>query len=82
MSEIKIEAVEIKKPEDINFILGQSHFIKTVEDVYEAMTNSVPSAKFGVAFCEASMHCKIRTEGNDEELKKMATENANDWDTG
>ena len=76
MSELKIETVEIKKPEDINFILGQSHFVKTVEDIYEVMVNSTSSAKFGIAFCEASASCKIRVEGNDESLKKIAVENA------
>jgi adenosine/AMP kinase len=76
MGEIKIKTVDIQKPEDMNFILGQSHFIKTVEDVYEAMVNSVPSAKFGVAFCEASVARKVRSEGNDVELKKLAEKNA------
>ncbi len=76
MGDIELKTVEIEKPEDMNFILGQSHFIKSVEDIYEAMVNSVPSAKFGVAFCEASGACKIRIEGNDEELKKLAEKNA------
>ena len=76
MGDIELKTVEIKKPDDMNFILGQSHFIKTVEDVYEAMVNSVPSAKFAVAFCEASASCKIRCEGNDEDLKKIAIKNA------
>ena len=68
--------VPIKKPEEINFILGQTHFIKTVEDLYETMTESVPGAQFGIAFCEASGACKIRVEGNDETLKKLAAQNA------
>jgi len=76
MGDIKLKTVEIEKPEDMNFILGQTHFIKSVEDIYEAMVNSAPSAKFGVAFCEASGACKIRSEGNDEELKKLAEKNA------
>jgi adenosine/AMP kinase len=76
MGELKLKTVDIEKPEDMNFILGQSHFIKTVEDVYEAMVNSVPSAKFGVAFCEASVARKVRSEGNDPELKKLAEKNA------
>jgi len=59
----------------MNFILGQTHFIKSVEDLYEAMMN-VPNAKFGIAFCEASGPCLIRSEGNDEGLKKLAMENA------
>jgi len=76
MGDIELKTVEIEKPEDMNFILGQTHFIKSVEDIYEAMVNSAPSAKFGVAFCEASGACKIRSEGNDEELKKLAEKNA------
>jgi len=76
MGEIDYKTVEIEKPEDINFILGQTHFIKSVEDLYEAMINSVPSVKFGIAFCEASGACKIRSEGNDPELKKLAEKNA------
>lgn len=72
---MEIKEVEIKKPEDMNFILGQTHFIKSVEDLYEAMVN-VPGAKFGIAFCEASGPCLVRAEGNDEELKKLAVENA------
>lgn len=73
MLELKI--VKIKKPDDINLILGQSHFIKTVEDLYEALVNSVPGIKFGLAFIESSGACKIRSEGNDPELKKLAEEN-------
>jgi adenosine/AMP kinase len=76
VGDIELKTVEIEKPEDMNFILGQTHFIKSVEDIYEAMVNSVPSAKFGVAFCEASGACKVRIEGNDEELKKLAKKNA------
>ena len=76
MGEIKLECVDIEKPEDMNFILGQTHFIKSVEDIYEAMINSVPNAKFGIAFCEASGLCKIRIEGNDADLKKLAEKNA------
>jgi adenosine/AMP kinase len=76
MVDIDLKIVKIEKPEDMNFILGQTHFIKTVEDVYEAMVNSVPSAKFGVAFCEASVARKVRSEGNDAELKKLAEKNA------
>ena len=76
MGEIELKTVEIEKPEDMNFILGQTHFIKSVEDIYEAIVNSVPGAKFGVAFCEASGACKVRCEGNDNELKKLAEKNA------
>jgi len=71
--ELKLESLEI--PEGCNVILGQSHFIKTVEDLYEIMVGSVPSAKFGIAFCEASGHCLVRGEGNDEALKEVAVKN-------
>jgi adenosine/AMP kinase len=76
MDEIKFKLVEIEKTDDLNFILGQTHFIKSVEDLYEAMMNAVPTGKFGVAFCEASGACKIRSEGNDSTLKKLAEKNA------
>jgi len=71
-----IKIVDIEKPEEINFIFGQSHFIKSVEDLYEAMVNSNPNAKFGIAFCEASGARKVRVEGNDEEMKELAKKNA------
>jgi len=73
---IEFRVVRIEKPEDVNVILGQSHFIKTVEDIYEAVAGSVPGAKFGLAFCESSGDCLIRIEGNDEDLKALARENA------
>ncbi len=73
---MELTTVKIEKPVDANIILGQSHFIKTVEDLYEAMVNSVPSAKFGVAFCESSGPCLVRVDGNDEELKNIASKNA------
>jgi adenosine/AMP kinase len=76
MDEVKFKLVAIEKSDDINFILGQTHFIKTIEDLYEAMKNIVPNGKFGIAFCEASGTCKIRSEGNDVALKKMAEKNA------
>ena len=76
MEDIRITTVEIEKPIDMNFILGQTHFIKSAEDLYEAMVNSVPTAKFGLAFCEASGACKIRVEGNDEQLMIIAEKNA------
>lgn len=76
MVEVAIKMVQIQKPDDMNFILGQTHFIKSVEDLYEAMINSVPNGKFGIAFCEASGSCKIRSEGNDDALKKLAEQNA------
>lgn len=62
-------------PADANIILGQSHFIKTVEDLYEAMVNSVPGIKFGLAFCEASGPCLIRKDGTDSELIELAVQN-------
>jgi len=68
--------VEIEKPEDVNFIFGQSHFIKSVEDLYEAMVTACPSCKFGIAFCEASGPCLIRYDGNDEEMIHLAIKNA------
>ncbi|MDP2807683.1 MAG: adenosine-specific kinase [bacterium] len=66
----------ITKPEDVNFILGQTHFIKTVEDLYEILVSSVPGIKFGLAFCEASGACLIRSEGTDDEMVNLAIENA------
>ena len=74
--EPEFRIVPIEKPEDVNFILGQSHFIKTVEDIAEAVVGSVPGARFGLAFCESSGECLVRVEGNDEELKELARENA------
>lgn len=71
-----IKTVKLEFPEDANIILGQSHFIKTVEDIYEALVNTVPGIKFGIGFCEASGKCLVRFDGNDEELSKLASENA------
>ena len=73
---MELKVVKMETPEGCNLILGQSHFIKTVEDVYEAMTTSTPSVKFGLAFCEASGERLVRVEGNDEDLKDIAAENA------
>jgi len=72
---LEIKIVKIETPKDANLILGMAHFIKTVEDIYEAMMNSVPNIKFGLAFCESSGECLIRVEGTDEELKTAAAEN-------
>ena len=69
-------SVKIDKPEPINFILGQTHFIKTVEDVYEALANSVPGIKFGVAFCEASGKCLVRWAGTDPAMIELAQKNS------
>lgn len=73
---VGIEAVPIQKPDDVNVIVGQSHFIKTVEDLYEILVSGVPGAKFGIAFCESSGPCLIRTAGNDETLREAAVRNA------
>ena len=79
---MKLEVVNLKVPEGCNIILGQAHFIKTVEDLYEAMANSTPNVKFGIAFCESSGPCLIRHDGNDEELRKIAIENAQKLSAG
>src|SRR6202050_4326383 len=71
-----LKAVRLTIPEGGNIIVGQSHFIKTVEDIYEAMVNTSPHLQFGVAFNEASGDCLIRVDGNDDELKQNAVENA------
>jgi len=76
MSEVEIKIVKIEVPEGCNMILGQSHFIKTVEDIHELLVNCVPDIKFGIAFCESSGKCLVRHSGNDEELEKLATEKA------
>jgi uncharacterized protein len=72
--ELKLVALEI--PENGNIVVGQSHFIKTAEDIYEAIVNTVPQMKFGVAFNEASGPCLTRVEGNDDSLKALAARNA------
>lgn len=74
MQGYKTEIVEIKPPEGCNIIFGITHFIKSVEDIYEAIVNTVPGAKFGLAFAEASGPCLIRHEGTDEELRRLAAE--------
>lgn len=71
-----MRSVRLEFPENANVIVGQTHFIKTAEDLYEAIVSSVPQARFGVAFCEASGPCLVRVEGNDDRLKKLAAENA------
>ena len=73
---MEIKIIKIEKPAEINFILAQSHFIKTVEDCYETLVEAVPGIKFGLAFCEASGDKKIRVAGTDEEMKKLAIKNA------
>ena len=71
-----IKTYKLRKPEDMNFILGQAHFIKTVEDIHESIVNINPEIKFGVAFCEASQKALVRYSGNDDECIKLAQENA------
>lgn len=73
---MELKTVKIEKPAECNFILGQSHFIKSVEDLEEAMACSCPSVKFGIAFCESSGPCLIRVGGNDEKLRQLASKNA------
>jgi uncharacterized protein len=68
--------VAIQKPEEINFILGQTHFIKSVEDIHEALVASVPGIQFGLAFCEASGKCLVRTSGTDPAMVDLARQNA------
>jgi adenosine/AMP kinase len=72
----KIEIIQVEIPKETNVIIGQAHFIKTVEDLYEALMNSLPNIKFGIAFCEASGKRLIRYDGNDEELVKLSIEQA------
>ncbi len=73
---MEITAVKIENPDGLNFILGQSHFIKTVEDIYEIVVTTVPQAKFALAFCEASDKCLIRHAGTDDQLLELAQKNA------
>ncbi|MBI9075722.1 MAG: adenosine-specific kinase [Desulfatibacillum sp.] len=73
---MELKSVRLEIPAEANIIVGQSHFIKTVEDLYEVMVGSVPGVDFGLAFCEASMECLVRTDGNDQELIEAAVKNA------
>lgn len=73
---MEIKSFRLPIPADANVILGQSHFIKTVEDLYEIIVTGVPAAKFGLAFCEASGPCLVRSDGNDPELKRQAEDSA------
>ena len=72
---MELKIVRMEFPEDTNIIIGQTHFIKTAEDLYEVMITAVPGAKFGLAFNEASGPCLVRAEGNDSELKALAIKN-------
>ena len=73
---MELTTVKVEKPEDINFILGQTHFIKSVEDLHEALVTAVPGIKFGLAFCEASTKCLIRWSGTDNSMIELAKKNA------
>jgi adenosine/AMP kinase len=73
---VELSVVRIEKPAEMNFILGHAHFIKTVEDLYEAIVQTNPAMKFGLAFCEASGPCLVRHAGNDERLTTLASDNA------
>ncbi len=73
---MNLTTVKIEKPENVNFILGQSHFIKTVEDLHETLVTAVPGIKFGLAFCEASGKCLVRWSGNDPDMVELAQKNA------
>ena len=73
---LEFSKVKIQLPQETNLILGQAHFIKTVEDLHEALVNAVPNIKFGLAFCESSGPCLVRHEGNDPELRSLASEKA------
>lgn len=73
---MELHAVPVEKPDDLNVIVGQSHFVKTVEDLHEALVGVGGHLRFGIAFCEASGPCLVRRSGNDEELVEMATRSA------
>ena len=79
---METKSVRLEFPEGANIVLGQSHFIKTIEDLYEALVSSAPGIRFGVAFCEASGPCLIRADGNDEDLKAVAVKMAGDVGAG
>ena len=73
---MQLVTVRIEKPEAINFVLGQTHFIKSVEDIHEALVGAVPGIKFGLAFCEASGKCLVRWSGTDDSMVELARKNA------
>lgn len=76
MADVKLVVEEIHAPKDSNLILGQTHFIKSASDLFEALAEASPQIRFGLAFCESSGKCLVRSEGNDEELRRAAEENA------
>jgi len=73
---LELSIIRVQVPKDANVILGTAHFIKTAEDLYEALKNSVPDIKFGIGFCESSGPCLVRSEGNDDELRNLAAKSA------
>jgi adenosine/AMP kinase len=73
---MQLTTIRIEKPDDTNFVLGQTHFIKSVEDIHEALVTAVPGIKFGLAFCEASGKCLVRWSGTDPEMIELANKNA------
>ena len=79
---MEFKNVKMETPEGANIIIGQTHFIKTIEDLYEVMIGSVPNARFGIAFCEASCDCLVRKEGNDKEMIEVAVRNASSIGAG
>ncbi len=79
---MELRTVKMEIPEGENIVIGQTHFIKSVEDLYEVMVGHVPDARFGIAFCEASGACLVRTEGNDKELIEIAVRNASSLASG
>ena len=79
---MEFKNVKMETPEGANIIIGQTHFIKTVEDLYEIMAGTVPDASFGIAFCEASCDCLVRKEGNDKEMIEVAVRNASSIGAG
>ena len=79
---LELESVRMEFPADSNIIVGQTHFIKSVEDLYEAVVNAVPQAKFGLAFNEASGPCLTRADGNDDDLQNAAVAMRRPWQRG
>ena len=73
---LEVKTIKIQPPQDCNLIIGMAHFIKSAEDLYEALVNAVPAIKFGLGFCESSGSCLVRHEGNDPQLRRLAAEKA------
>ena len=81
-TDMQLKTVKIEKPDDTNFVLGQTHFIKSVEDIHEALVGAVPGIKFGLAFCQASGQCLVRWSGTDPSMVELAKKNAADIGAG